>query len=63
MMSEEYQMSMMGELILLRSSDSSTIQWHIHISGEIPQGCIEETRHARLQRRQNPYAHKWPSMH
>ena len=40
----------------------STTQWHIHISGEISQGCTEEIRHARLQRSQNPYAHKWPSM-
>ena len=63
MMSEEYQMSMMGIEIILRSSNSSTIQWHIHISREIPQGCTEEIRHARLQRRQNSYAHKWPSVH
>ena len=64
MMSEEYQMSMMGEMkFFFRSSNLSTAQWHIHISGEIPQGCIEEIRHARLQRGQNSNAHKWPSMH
>ena len=63
MMSEEYQMSMMEIEILLRSANSSTAQWHIYISGEIPQGRIEEIRHARLQRRQNSYARKWPSMH
>ena len=30
---------------------------------EIPQRCTEEIQHARLQRRQNSYAHKWPSVH
>ena len=55
MISEEYQMSGRIE-ILLRSLDMSTTQWHLHILGEIPQGCIEEIRHARLQRSQNLWA-------
>ena len=64
MMSEEYQMSYDGRIeILLRSSNSSTAQRHLHISGEIPQRCVEEIWHARLQRHQNPHSHKWPSMH
>ena len=63
MMSEEYQMYDERVEILFRSSNSSTAQWHIHISGEIHQGCTEEIWHARLQRHQNYYAHKWSSVH
>ena len=63
MMSEEYQMSMMGELKFFLGLQIRQQRNGIFISGEIPQGCSEEIRHARLQRRQNSYAHKWPSMH
>ena len=42
MMSEEYQMSMMGELKFFLGLQIRQAKWHIHISGEIPQRCTEE---------------------
>ena len=63
MMSEEYQMSMMGELKFFLGLQIRQQRNGIFISQEIPQGCTEEIWHARLQRRQNSDAHKWPSMH
>ena len=64
MMSEEYQMSIMGELKFFLGLQIRQQYNGIFKSQEkVPQGCVEEIRHARLQRRQNPNAHKWPSMH
>ena len=63
MMSEEYQMSMMGELKFFLGLQIHQQHNGIFISQEKYLKDVLRKFGARLQRRQNSYAHKWPSVH